>query len=87
MEKKLPQHLENKIFYYLGHPISDILRQKVVILKKTRRYRFNRITAINFTDQIERGFVIVVNRMVFQTLWDAKIQNQILIWQDFLCIL
>ena len=28
----LPQHLENKIFYYISHPVADLLKKQEVIL-------------------------------------------------------
>jgi len=30
--ESLPQHLENKIFYYLRHPVADLLKKQEVIL-------------------------------------------------------
>ena len=34
--EKLPQHLENKIFYYLSHPIAESLKDKQIVLLKSK---------------------------------------------------
>ena len=56
--EKLPQHLENKIFYYLSHPIAEALkRKKIITLKRFDIQKFEMTgTAIIFLPEIIEGY-------------------------------
>jgi len=82
--EKLPLNLTNKIFHYLSHPIADLLRDKVVLLRCVKSgSEYPRHSCVNFTDHTKRGFVNLLRLHfldcgeTFRKLWDKKVKNGI----------
>lgn len=77
--KNLPLIIENKIFFYLSHPISNILRNKIVMLRgldSCPEYPINYY--VNFTNYVERGFLdlrflFCFNIELYAKLYENKI--------------
>ena len=68
----IPIFIQNKIMFYLSHPIADILRDKAVVLRYNKCY--------NFTHKLEKGLIIKPpgRKHIFQILWEAKIVEHII---------
>ena len=85
----IPQDIENKIFLFLSHPISDILRGTIVILRK-QKYDLTRKTSfVNFTNNYRKGLqdiclVHVYERNnLWRTLWSKKVSNHVTVTNFF----
>ena len=79
MQKK--SNIENKIFYYLSHPIADILRNKTVILRKLKKETSPWGVYVNFTEYGMKGYNDVCILSVYERdriypfLWRAYVSN------------
>ena len=88
--EKLPPNIENKIFYYLSHPITDVLRNKTVILRKLKtktiygrpwRTILLKTSYVNFTEYGMKGYndvcilSVYTRDRLYQILWKSKVSN------------
>ena len=82
--EELPQCMENKIFYYISHPITDMLRNKIVILRPININNLKSIhLCVNFTNYTDKGFINLLylylsNNEVFCKIWKLKAKNKII---------
>lgn len=69
--KFFPIEIENTIFYFLSHPIADLLRGKFIILENEYGYA----EVYNFSSKLEKGLVRSKDRQIpFQLLWNIGIR-------------
>ena len=66
--EKLPKHLENKIFYYLSHPITDLLKTQEVVFLYPHGIIVNRRLGIVYA----KGSISMLEKGVYDCDWETQ---------------